>query len=126
MGGRCSPSQPAALHPISVYCHPDCEYQGHQYRSQETFTVRENDRCFRCTCQVGSRTISGPGLSPAVLASDPVLPHRLVKCPVRRRAQWPPAPCLLLALSSAQVCVCVPRRGVVGLEESRGAKSPAN
>ncbi|GAB1290632.1 Kielin/chordin-like protein [Apodemus speciosus] len=30
-----------------------CKYQGHDYRSQETFTLQENGRCLRCVCQAG-------------------------------------------------------------------------
>nr|BAE32541.1 unnamed protein product [Mus musculus] len=30
-----------------------CKYQGHEYRSQETFTLQENGRCLRCVCQAG-------------------------------------------------------------------------
>ncbi|XP_058511030.1 kielin/chordin-like protein [Ochotona princeps] len=53
----------------------DCEYQGHQYRSQETFTVRENDRCFRCTCQAGEVSCEEkcPVASCALPASGPQL-----------------------------------------------------
>ncbi|XP_066898323.1 kielin/chordin-like protein isoform X4 [Kogia breviceps] len=28
-----------------------CEYQGHQYQSQETFRLQESGRCVRCSCQ---------------------------------------------------------------------------
>ncbi|KAL6045925.1 hypothetical protein STEG23_018423 [Scotinomys teguina] len=28
-----------------------CQYQGHEYQSQETFTLQENGRCLRCACQ---------------------------------------------------------------------------
>uniref|UniRef100_A0A8D1KH72 Kielin cysteine rich BMP regulator n=1 Tax=Sus scrofa TaxID=9823 RepID=A0A8D1KH72_PIG len=30
-----------------------CEYQGHQYQSQETFRLQESGRCVHCTCQAG-------------------------------------------------------------------------
>ncbi|XP_026957774.1 kielin/chordin-like protein isoform X4 [Sagmatias obliquidens] len=30
-----------------------CEYQGHQYQSQETFRLQESGRCVRCSCQAG-------------------------------------------------------------------------
>ncbi|XP_039716699.1 kielin/chordin-like protein isoform X8 [Pteropus medius] len=30
-----------------------CEYQGHQYQSQETFRLQEGGRCVRCSCQAG-------------------------------------------------------------------------
>uniref|UniRef100_A0A8C3VXH4 Kielin cysteine rich BMP regulator n=1 Tax=Catagonus wagneri TaxID=51154 RepID=A0A8C3VXH4_9CETA len=30
-----------------------CEYQGHQYQSQETFGLQESGHCVRCTCQAG-------------------------------------------------------------------------
>ncbi|KAK1335156.1 LOW QUALITY PROTEIN: hypothetical protein QTO34_004736 [Cnephaeus nilssonii] len=30
-----------------------CEYQGHHYRSQETFRLQEGGRCLRCSCQAG-------------------------------------------------------------------------
>ncbi|XP_073919676.1 kielin/chordin-like protein isoform X5 [Castor canadensis] len=30
-----------------------CEYQGHQYRSQETFRLQESGRCVHCSCQAG-------------------------------------------------------------------------
>ncbi|KAM9650369.1 kielin/chordin-like protein [Trichechus inunguis] len=30
-----------------------CEYQGHQYQSQETFRPQESGRCARCLCQAG-------------------------------------------------------------------------
>ncbi|XP_043728742.1 kielin/chordin-like protein isoform X2 [Cervus elaphus] len=30
-----------------------CEYQGHQYRNQETFQLQESGRCVRCACQAG-------------------------------------------------------------------------
>ncbi|KAL1777523.1 kielin chordin [Sigmodon hispidus] len=30
-----------------------CQYQGHEYQSQETFTFQENGRCLRCSCQAG-------------------------------------------------------------------------
>ncbi|XP_053464571.1 kielin/chordin-like protein isoform X2 [Nycticebus coucang] len=30
-----------------------CEYQGHQYQSQETFRLQESGRCLRCSCQAG-------------------------------------------------------------------------
>ncbi|XP_033611885.1 kielin/chordin-like protein [Fukomys damarensis] len=30
-----------------------CEYQGHQYHSQETFSLQESGRCFLCSCQAG-------------------------------------------------------------------------
>nr|XP_045016263.1 kielin/chordin-like protein isoform X3 [Jaculus jaculus] len=30
-----------------------CEYQGQQYRSQETFALQESSRCLRCSCQAG-------------------------------------------------------------------------
>ncbi|XP_023384689.1 kielin/chordin-like protein isoform X7 [Pteropus vampyrus] len=34
-------------------CRPGCEYQGHQYQSQETFRLQEGGRCVRCSCQAG-------------------------------------------------------------------------
>uniref|UniRef100_A0A8C0XTC2 Kielin/chordin-like protein n=1 Tax=Castor canadensis TaxID=51338 RepID=A0A8C0XTC2_CASCN len=40
-----------------------CEYQGHQYRSQETFRLQESGRCVHCSCQVGTPAVSHPGLS---------------------------------------------------------------
>ncbi|XP_011851381.1 PREDICTED: kielin/chordin-like protein [Mandrillus leucophaeus] len=30
-----------------------CEYQGHQYQSQETFRLQERGLCVRCSCQAG-------------------------------------------------------------------------
>ncbi|XP_037692124.1 kielin/chordin-like protein isoform X1 [Choloepus didactylus] len=30
-----------------------CEYQGHQYQSQETFRLQESDHCVHCSCQAG-------------------------------------------------------------------------
>uniref|UniRef100_A0A8C0CIW9 Kielin cysteine rich BMP regulator n=1 Tax=Balaenoptera musculus TaxID=9771 RepID=A0A8C0CIW9_BALMU len=30
-----------------------CEYQGHQYQSQETFRLQESGHCVRCSCQAG-------------------------------------------------------------------------
>nr|XP_051704902.1 kielin/chordin-like protein isoform X2 [Oryctolagus cuniculus] len=30
-----------------------CEYQGHQYQSQETFSLQESGHCVRCSCQAG-------------------------------------------------------------------------
>uniref|UniRef100_A0A8C7BYM0 Kielin cysteine rich BMP regulator n=1 Tax=Neovison vison TaxID=452646 RepID=A0A8C7BYM0_NEOVI len=30
-----------------------CEYQGHQYQSEETFRLQESGRCIRCSCQAG-------------------------------------------------------------------------
>uniref|UniRef100_A0A452TLD9 Kielin cysteine rich BMP regulator n=1 Tax=Ursus maritimus TaxID=29073 RepID=A0A452TLD9_URSMA len=30
-----------------------CEYQGHQYQSEETFSLRESGHCLRCSCQAG-------------------------------------------------------------------------
>nr|KAF6418610.1 kielin cysteine rich BMP regulator [Rousettus aegyptiacus] len=30
-----------------------CEYQGHQYQSQETFRLQEGGRCVHCSCQAG-------------------------------------------------------------------------
>ncbi|GAB5568770.1 BMP-binding endothelial regulator protein isoform X2 [Prionailurus iriomotensis] len=30
-----------------------CEYQGHQYQSEETFRLQERGRCIRCSCQAG-------------------------------------------------------------------------
>ncbi|XP_034527641.1 kielin/chordin-like protein isoform X1 [Ailuropoda melanoleuca] len=30
-----------------------CEYQGHQYQSEETFRLRESRHCLRCSCQAG-------------------------------------------------------------------------
>uniref|UniRef100_A0A2K5U3U5 Kielin cysteine rich BMP regulator n=1 Tax=Macaca fascicularis TaxID=9541 RepID=A0A2K5U3U5_MACFA len=30
-----------------------CEYQGHQYQSQETFRLHERGLCVRCSCQAG-------------------------------------------------------------------------
>ncbi|XP_013358713.1 PREDICTED: kielin/chordin-like protein [Chinchilla lanigera] len=41
---------------ISGQCCPvcgGCEYQGHQYQSQETFSLQESGRCVRCSCQAG-------------------------------------------------------------------------
>ncbi|KAM6152335.1 kielin/chordin-like protein [Erethizon dorsatum] len=41
---------------ISGQCCPvcdGCEYQGHQYHSQETFRLQESGRCVRCSCQAG-------------------------------------------------------------------------
>ncbi|ERE89489.1 kielin/chordin-like protein [Cricetulus griseus] len=56
-----------------------CQYQGHEYQSQETFTLQENGRCLRCSCQAGevsceeqgcpvapcTRSASGPQLCSA-------------------------------------------------------------
>ncbi|XP_029773931.1 kielin/chordin-like protein [Suricata suricatta] len=30
-----------------------CEYQGHQYQSEEIFRLQESGRCIRCSCQAG-------------------------------------------------------------------------
>ncbi|XP_048196143.1 kielin/chordin-like protein [Perognathus longimembris pacificus] len=58
-----------------------CEYQGHQYRSQETFMLQESVRCVRCSCQAGE-----------------------VSC---EEQECPVAPCALSA-SGPQLCsVCV-------------------
>ncbi|KAM4874055.1 kielin/chordin-like protein [Thomomys bottae] len=58
-----------------------CEYQGHQYRSQEMFMLQENGRCVRCSCQAGE-----------------------VSC---EEQECPVAPCALSA-SGVQLCsVCV-------------------
>ncbi|XP_032339184.1 kielin/chordin-like protein isoform X1 [Camelus ferus] len=80
-----------------------CEYQGHQYQSQETFSLQERGRCVRCSCQVGSPTISRPRSVSSLEGLSPSLPPRPARSPVRSRsAQSSPAPFLTLAPSSAQ------------------------
>uniref|UniRef100_A0A8D1MND9 Kielin cysteine rich BMP regulator n=1 Tax=Sus scrofa TaxID=9823 RepID=A0A8D1MND9_PIG len=39
--------------PVPLSSCPGCEYQGHQYQSQETFRLQESGRCVHCTCQAG-------------------------------------------------------------------------
>ncbi|XP_008571579.1 PREDICTED: kielin/chordin-like protein [Galeopterus variegatus] len=69
---------------IPGHCCPvcdGCEYQGHQYQSQETFSLQESGRCVHCTCQAGE-----------------------VSC---EEQECPVAPCALPA-SGPQLCpVCV-------------------
>lgn len=100
------PARPLVLSPRPLSSCAGCQYQGHEYQSQETFTLQENGRCLRCSCQV-----SGPTFRPVMsllkdLSLGPL--PRLVKYPVKNRAaQSPPVHGLPLAPSSAQVCVCV-------------------
>lgn len=62
------PAQPLVLSPSPLSSCPGCKYQGHEYRSQETFTLQENGRCLRCVCQVSEPTFR-PALSQSLKAS---------------------------------------------------------
>lgn len=61
--------QPPALSPWSS--RPGCEYQGHQYQSEETFRLRESRHCLRCSCQVAGPTLSRPTSVPALEDPQP-------------------------------------------------------
>lgn len=103
------PAQPLVLSPRPLSSCPGCQYQGHDYQSEDTFTLQENGRCLRCSCQVSVPTFR-PGPSSVSLLKgrslDPL--PRLVKYPVRNRtARSPPVLGLPLAPSSAQVCLCM-------------------
>ncbi|KAK7813865.1 hypothetical protein U0070_002515, partial [Myodes glareolus] len=67
---------PGPLFQLPLCC---CQYQGHDYQSQDTFTLQENGRCLQCSCQAGdvsceeqdcpvapcTRSASGPQLCSA-------------------------------------------------------------
>uniref|UniRef100_A0A8C9P3Q1 Kielin cysteine rich BMP regulator n=1 Tax=Spermophilus dauricus TaxID=99837 RepID=A0A8C9P3Q1_SPEDA len=99
-----------------------CEYQGHQYQSQETFSLQESGRCVRCSCQAGEVSCeeqecpvapcgpptSGPQLCPACVLDGEEFaegvqwepdgqPCTSCSCqdgvPVCRAVLCPPTPC---------------------------------
>ncbi|XP_060229924.1 kielin/chordin-like protein [Meriones unguiculatus] len=78
----CPPAPCRSPGRIPGQCCPACDgcnYQGHEYRSQESFTLQESGRCLRCLCQAGevsceeqacpmapcAHPASGPQLCPA-------------------------------------------------------------